>query len=59
MKTKLLEYLKQPSTWRGLIGIIAVFQASISPDSIDKIAIAAATLISLIEVIRDENKTKD
>ncbi|MBK8752352.1 MAG: hypothetical protein IPL99_12215 [Candidatus Competibacteraceae bacterium] len=44
----------QPSTWRGLIGFIAVSGISLSPELANQIALVAAGLLSLIEMIRNE-----
>ena len=44
----------QPSTWRGLAGLLALFGIAISPESIDQIAMGLGAVISVIEVIRNE-----
>jgi hypothetical protein len=46
--------LKQPSTWRGLIGITSLIGLSLHPDLVEQIAIIAAALFSLIEIFRRE-----
>lgn len=45
---------KQPTTWRGLIGLLSMFGISISPDLSSQIAIVAGALLSIIEIIRNE-----
>ena len=50
--------LGQVSTWRGIIGLAAVGGISISPALADLIALFAAGLISLIEMLRNEYATR-
>ncbi len=44
----------QPSTWRGLLGLLALGGVALSPELIDQIAIAFAAAMSAIELFRDE-----
>lgn len=44
----------QPSTWKGVIGILSVFGIAMSPELTAQIALVAAGLVSLIEMIRNE-----
>jgi len=46
--------IKEPSTWRGIVGIAAVFGIVITPELQDAIAAAAVGLISVIEIVRRE-----
>ena len=48
----------QPSTWRGLLGLLALGGVALSPELIDQIAIAFAAAMSAIELFRDEYRTK-
>lgn len=48
----------QPSTWRGLIGLAAIGGISFSPALAEQMALLAATAIALIEMFRDEYRTK-
>ena len=58
MKT-LLNYLKQESTWRGIILIATVAGLQISPDQQASIISAGLGLIGLILAFRNDNlKTK-
>jgi len=52
----ILKYLKQPSTWQGLIGIVTGFGVAVSPELSQAIIAAGVALIGLISVIKDENK---
>ncbi len=51
---KLIYYLRQPSTWKGLIAVGAALGVSISPELTDAIAVAGIASIGVIEVIRNE-----
>ena len=44
----------QPSTWKGAIGLLSVFGIAISPELTAQIALVAAGLVSLVEMIRNE-----
>jgi hypothetical protein len=46
--------LNQPSTWRGMIGLSSVFGIACSPELAAQIALVAAGLVSLIEMLRNE-----
>ena len=58
MKT-LLRYLKQPSTLRGLIGVVAGFGLVLSPEQTEAVLSAAAAAIVAVEVFRDEDKKNE
>jgi len=45
---------RQPSTWRGLLGLLALGGWALSPELRDQIALALATALSAIELFRDE-----
>ena len=44
----------QPSTWRGLLGLLALGGWALSPELRDQIAITLAAALSAIELFRDE-----
>ena len=48
----------QPSTWRGIVGLVAIGGLSVSPELANQIALFAAGLISLIEMFRNEYTTR-
>ena len=52
----LINYLSQPSTWRGMIAIATAFGVVISPDLAKQIAVAGVGLIGVINVVRNEKK---
>jgi hypothetical protein len=52
--TTLLNYLKQPSTWRGVIGIAAAFGLALEPAQTAAIVAAAVALVGVVEVFRNE-----
>lgn len=45
---------RQPSTWRGLLGLLALGGWALSPELRDQIALALAAALSAIELFRDE-----
>ena len=45
----------QPSTWRGIAGIIATLGFGISPELTHVISIALGAALSAIEILRNEN----
>ena len=49
---------KQPTTWRGIIGLLSMFGISVSPELSAQIAIVAGALLSIIEIIRNEYRTR-
>jgi len=55
-KVKVIELLKQPSTWRGIIIILSASGVGIAPTLALQIVTVGTTLVGLIEVGRDEQK---
>lgn len=51
----LLEYLKQASTWRGIIAVVSAFGVSVSPELATEIIASGVGIIGMIEVIRNEH----
>jgi hypothetical protein len=49
----------QPSTWRGVAGILAVCGISFSPELTEQIAIALAAFLSVLEIGRNEYATRN
>ena len=45
---------KQPSTWRGLLGMLAAAGIAINPQWFDIIALLLGAGVSAIEILRDE-----
>ena len=45
---------KQPSTWRGIAGLIALFGISASPEFTNAICLALGAVLSAIEIGRNE-----
>ena len=52
----LLGYLKQPSTWCGLVGVVAAFGLTLSPEQSAAIVTLAVAAIAAVEVFRNEDK---
>lgn len=53
------KYLKQPSTLRGLIGLVAALGVSLSPEQVEAIIVAAGSAMALVEVFRNEGKSDE
>lgn len=49
----ILKYLKQPSTWQGLVGIIAAFGMTLSPEQSAAIIAGGIGLVGIIDVFWD------
>ncbi len=54
----ILKYLNQPSTWRGLITVLAGFGVAISPELAEKIIAFGVAGFGIVEVVRDERNAK-
>jgi len=54
--SKIIDYLTQPSTYRGIIGVAAGFGLVLAPELQEAIIAAAVGVFGLVEVLRDENK---
>jgi hypothetical protein len=54
----LIERLKEPSTWRGLVAILTGLGVTLQPNQAEAIIAAGLALVGLIEVFRREKKTK-
>lgn len=50
-----ISYLKQPSTWRGIIAVAAAFGLSLNPEQAAAIVAAAVAAVGVLEVFRNEN----
>lgn len=55
---KLIELLKlnQPSTWRGLIGLLSGLGVAISPELAEHIVALAVSAFGIVEIVRSEKK---
>ena len=53
---KLIELLKlnQPSTWRGLIGLLSGLGVAISPELAEHIVAFAVSAFGIVEIVRSE-----
>lgn len=54
MLENILKRLKEPSTWRGLVGILALLGIAVTPELQDAIVASAIGVISIIEILRKE-----
>lgn len=52
----LMARLAEPSTWRGIVALIAAAGFQLDPEQIVTIATAAATIVGVINVVRSERK---
>lgn len=53
---KILNYLKQPSTYKGILAILGVVGVTIKPDLWQEITATCVGIVGIIEVVRDEDK---
>ena len=49
----IIRYLKQPSTWQGLIAIVTSFGIALHPDQVAAIVAAGVGVVGLIDVFWD------
>jgi hypothetical protein len=50
------ERLSEPSTWRGIIGLVSALGVVLSPEQADKIIAAGIALMGVVNVFRKESK---
>ena len=55
---KVIDYLKYPSTWKGLVSVLTAFGVAISPEVGEKIVAFGLGAIGFIQIFVDDN-TKD
>lgn len=55
---KILEYLKQPSTYVGIATIIAAFGVQFTDGFVQSVGVLCIAIIGLVEVIRKEGVIK-
>ncbi len=56
MKQLILQYIRQPSTWRGLALILAAAGIAVDPALLEQIGVGVVGAIGLIETLRNERK---
>jgi len=54
----IFKYLKQPSTWKGIVSVATGFGVALSPDQIAAIVAAGVAIVGVIDVFVDEDKKK-
>ena len=54
----IFKYLKQPSTLRGIIGVLGAVGVALSPEQTEAIISLGIAAIAAIEVFRNEDKPK-
>jgi hypothetical protein len=52
----ILKYLKQPSTIRGIIGVLGAVGVALNPEQIEAIVAAVVAGLGVVEVFRNEDK---
>ena len=55
---KLLDYLRYPSTWKGLITLLGVLGVNFAPAFADQITTAAISLIGVIFALFSDSDVK-
>jgi len=53
---RLVKYLKQPSTHKGLLVVASALGIAISPEHAEAIVIAGSLIYGLYQILRDEDK---
>lgn len=56
MKQHLLERLKEPSTWRGMIMLLTAFGIAMTPEMIEAIIATGTGLAGLVGVLTTDSK---
>lgn len=55
----ILKYAKQPSTIRGIIGVLGAVGVALSPAQTEAIITLAIGVVAAFEVFRNEDKTAE
>lgn len=55
----IISYLRQASTWRGIIGVVTAFGVVLSPEQTGAIVTLGVAAIGAVEVFRNEKKKED
>lgn len=55
----LINRLKEPSTWQGIIAVVTGFGVAISPELSSSIVTAAAALFGTVSVVLKERGSED
>lgn len=58
MLTKILDYLRYPSTWQGVITILALVGVTFSPEQSEAIVSAALGVVGVIMVFFSDTDVK-
>ena len=51
-----IRYLKQPSTWQGIIGAAAVLGYNLDPEQVQAIVTLAGTAMFVLHALKDDDK---
>ena len=55
---KIKEYLKQPSTYKGLAVLISLAGMTVAPGAVEALGVGIIALIGIYETFRNENVNK-
>ncbi len=58
MLTKILDYLRYPSTWQGLVTILALAGVTLSPEQTQAIVTAAVGVVGAISLFFSDTDVK-
>lgn len=58
MLSKLLDYLRYPSTWQGLVGLVSVAGVVLTPDQAGAIVTAGVAVVSAISLFFSDSDVK-
>lgn len=54
-----IRYLRQPSTFQGIAGLLGVFGVALAPERWEAIAGGVVVIFTLIQIFRDEDKERE
>lgn len=58
MITKILDYLRYPSTWQGLVTLLSVVGVALSPEQAGYITTAGVAVVGLIWTLFSDSDVK-
>jgi len=56
--TAIIDYLKQPSTLKGLVALAGLLGYAVTPEQLSAYALILPLIVGLFEVVRNEDKAK-
>ena len=53
---RIIEYLRQPSTWKGICMVLGAAGITVSPDLQNAILAGMLIVLGLVDIVQDEGK---